>query len=180
VEVADEVLEELQALRRAVACIEAERDCAAVLARYGYYVDYGRRDEWVNLFTEDGVFENMVYHGDDIVNSDPALWRQTRYVGRDQIRDMIYGPANASIVGRSQHQVGGPPAIFRLIDADNAVMVSYSVVYVKDKADLPVVQYQNHATNRWTFRKVDGQWYIAENIRRKMGTPDSGKLLEDF
>jgi hypothetical protein len=180
VEVNGEVFEELQALRRAVTCLEAERDCAAVLARYGYYVDHGRRDEWVNLFTEDGVFDNIMYFGDDIVNSDPALWRQTRFVGHERLREMIYGPANASIVGRSQHQVGGPPATFRLIDDNNAVMVSYSVVYVKEKADLPVVQYQNHAMNRWTFRKVDGQWYIAENIRRKMGSTESGTLFEDF
>jgi hypothetical protein len=76
--------------------------------------------------------------------------------------------------------MGGPPATFRLIDDGNAVMVTYSVVYVKDKPDLPVVQYQNHGMNRWTFRKVDGQWYIAENIRRRMGDPDSGKLFEDF
>jgi hypothetical protein len=34
--------------------------------------------------------------------------------------------------------------------------------------------------NRWTFRKVDGQWYIAENIRREMGGAESGTLFEDF
>jgi hypothetical protein len=34
--------------------------------------------------------------------------------------------------------------------------------------------------NPWTFRKVDGQRYTAENIRRKMGSADSGTLFEDF
>jgi hypothetical protein len=180
VEVDDEVLEELQALRHAVTRLEAERDCAAVLARYGYYVDHGRRDDWVNLFTKDGVFENMLYYGDDIVNSDPALWRLTRFVGHDQLREMISAPVNAKIVGHAQHHVGGPPSAFRLIDDDNAVMVSYSVVYIKENPDMPVVQYQNHGMNRWTFRKVDRQWYIAENIRRRMGSADTGTLFEDF
>jgi hypothetical protein len=174
-----EVLEELQALRRAVTCLEAERDCAALLARYGYYSDHGRRDEWINLFTEDGVFENLMYFGDDILNPDPAEWRVTRFVGHDRLREVIYGPANAGIVGRSQHAVGGPPASFRLIDDNNAVMVTYSIVYIKDQPDQPVVSYQNHGVNRWTFRKIDGQWYIAENIRRKLGT-DTAELLEDF
>ena len=179
-DVNDEVLGELKALRRAVTRLEAERDCAAVLARYGYYSDHGRRDEWIKLWTEDGVFDLMMFYGEDLVNSDPDQWRQTRFVGHEQLREVIYGPVNAGIVGRSQHQMGGPPATFRLIDDGNAVMVTYSVVYVKDKPDLPVVQYQNHGMNRWTFRKVDGQWYIAENIRRRMGDPDSGKLFEDF
>src|SRR5260370_10343270 len=116
VEVNGEVFEELQALRRAVMRLEAERDCAAVLARYGYYVDHGRRDEWVNLFTEDGVFDNIVYFADDIVNSDPALWRQTQFFAHVQLREMIHGPANASIGGRSQHQGGGPPATCRVVD----------------------------------------------------------------
>jgi hypothetical protein len=180
VEVNAEVLDELRSLRSAVTRLEAERDCASVLARYGYYVDHGRRDEWVNLFTEDGVFENMLYYGDDIVNSDPALWRLTRFLGRDQLLEMISAPVNAKIVGHGQHHVGGPPSTFRLIDDENAVMVSYSVVYIKENPDSPVVQYQNHAMNRWTFRKVDGQWYIAENVRRKMGSADSGTLFEDF
>jgi hypothetical protein len=180
VEVNAEVLDELRSLRSAVTSLEAERDCASVLARYGYYVDHGRRDEWVHLFTEDGVFENTLYYGDDIVNSDPALWRLTRFVGRDQLLEMISAPVNTKIVGHGQHHVGGPPATFRLIDDENAVMVSYSVVYIKDNPDSPVVQYQNHAMNRWTFRKVDGQWYIAENVRRKLGSADSGTLFADF
>jgi len=43
-----------------------------------------------------------------------------------------------------------------------------------------LVQYQQHAMNRWTFRKIDGQWYIDENIQRRMDSPDSGTLFEDF
>jgi hypothetical protein len=39
------------------------------------------------------------------------------------------------------------------------------------------VQYLSHSMNRWTFRKVGDQWYIAEDIRRRMGSPDSGALF---
>lgn len=180
-DVSDEGLAELESLRRTVARLEAERDCATVLARYGFYIDHARREEWVKLFTEDGVMDVMMYHGEDLMKPDPAHWRQTRFVGHDQLRGIVNSPANASIVGHSQHQMGGPPAAFRLIDDTTAVMVTYSVVYVKDADDLtPTVHYQNHAMNRWVFRKIDGQWYIAENVRRGMGSPDSGTLFADF
>jgi SnoaL-like domain len=173
--------DEVKALLRAVTRLEAERDCATVLARYGFYCDHARRDEWVKLFTEDGVVDVVMYFGEDLTKPDPANWRRTRFVGHERLRELINSPANVSIVGRSQHQMGGPAAAFRLVDDSTAVMVTYSVVYVKDMADpTPHVGYQNHAMNRWTFRKVDGQWYIAENIRRGMGTPDTGTLFEDF
>jgi hypothetical protein len=177
----DEVVNELKALRRAVTRLEAERDCAAVLARYGYYCDHGRRDEWIKLFTEDGVLDVVMYYGDNVVNADPDKWRHTRFVGHAQLREVIYSPVNLAIEGRSQHRMGGPPSTFRLIDDNNAVVVTYSVVYVKDKgSSSPGVEYVNLGMSRWHFRKIDGQWYIAENIRRKMGSPDTGKLFEDF
>jgi hypothetical protein len=160
--------------------LEAERDCTAVLSRYGYYSDHGRRDEWVNLWTEDGVFDHLAYYGDDILNSEPHLWQRAAITGHRELHDLIYGPGNASIVGRSQHVAAAGANSFRLVDGGTAVMVTYSIVYVKQNLDAPVVSYQNHGVNRWTFRKIDGQWYIAENVRRKMGDATTGELLKDF
>jgi hypothetical protein len=175
------ILNELKALRLAVTRLEAERECAALLARYGYYCDHGRHHDWVKLFTEDAVMDLMMYYGENIVSADPDQLRQTRFVGHKQLLELISGPVPTSLVGRSQHQMGGPPATFRLIDENNALMVTYSVVYAKDMSDpKPIVQYQNHAMNRWTFRRIDGRWYIAENIRRRMGGQDSSALFEDF
>jgi hypothetical protein len=177
----DEVLKAIQELRLAVARLEAERDCAAVLARYGYYADHGRREEWINLFTEDGVMDLMMYHGEDLQKADPAHMRHTRFVGHEHLRELINSPAHASIEGHSHHKMSGPPATFRLIDDNTAIMVTYAVVYAKDAGDIgPSVQYLSHSMNRWTFRKVGDQWYIAEDIRRRMGSPDSGALFEDF
>jgi hypothetical protein len=177
----EEVFREIQELRHAVTRLETERDCAAVLARYGYYADHGRREEWVNLFTEDGVMDLMMYHGQDLQKADPAQWRHTRFVGQEQLRTLINSPAHASIEGHSHHKMGGPPATFRLVDDTTAVMVTYAIVYAKDAGDLgSSMQYLSPSMNRWTFRKVDGQWYIAQDIRRRMGNPDSSALFEDF
>jgi hypothetical protein len=129
------VLEELKALRRDVARLEAERDCNAVLSRYGYYSDHGRRDEWVALWTEDGVFDHMAYYGDDILQPEPALWRRAAITGHKELHDLIYGPANASIVGRSHHVAAAGANSFRLVDDDTAVMATYSIVFVKQNPD---------------------------------------------
>ncbi|MDB5584071.1 MAG: hypothetical protein JWR80_9247 [Bradyrhizobium sp.] len=177
----NEILEELKALRRAVAVLEDERACSQLLARYGYYADFGRHDDWVNLFTKDGVLDVLMYFGEDITNPEPDKWKQTLYEGHDRLRELITGPVPASIVGRCQHQMGGPPSSFRLVDENNAIMVTYAVVYIKDMFNPePNVQYQNHMMSRWAFRKVDGEWLISENVRRGMGIPGGSKLFEDF
>lgn len=177
----DEVLREIQELKQAVRRLEAERDCAAVLARYGYYADHGRREEWINLFTEDGVMDIMMYYGEDLQKPDPAHMRHTRFVGHEHLRELINSQAHASIEGHSHHKMGGPPSTFRLIDDNTAIMVTYAIVYAKDADDVgSSLQYLSPSMNRWTFRKIDGRWYIAEDIRRRMGSPYSSALFEDF
>jgi hypothetical protein len=172
--------DELRELRKAVFRLEAERDCASLLAKYGFYCDHGEREKWIALFTEDGVIDLLMHYGEDLTQPNPESWRQTRFVGHDGLRELIYSDVAAAIVGRSQHQIGGPPALFRLLDPSTAMMWTYSVVYVKDMRDpRPVVQYQNHAMNRWTFRRLDGHWLISENLRRSMGNPESAMLFED-
>ena len=41
--------------RRRIVALEAERDCRELLARYGFYADHAMAEEWVGLFTADGV-----------------------------------------------------------------------------------------------------------------------------
>lgn len=174
----DDIRTELTALRHEIAILKAERECAAVLARYGFYADHGRRAEWLQLFTEDAVFDLVSYDPSKPVD---ARWLHRRLVGHDQLGEIINGPVHERIEGRSQHQMGGPPAIFRLIDDTTAVMVTYSVVYAKGE-DLvaPLVQLQSHSMNRWTFRRSHGAWFIAEDVRRPMGSPESASLFGDF
>jgi hypothetical protein len=39
--------------------LEAERDILSTLHRYGHSIDYGREADWVDCFTEDGVFDTQ-------------------------------------------------------------------------------------------------------------------------
>ena len=73
----------------------------------------------------------------------------------------------------------GRPAIFRLLDVDTALIVSNSVVYSRTVGnDAPAVQYQNHSLNRWIFRRRGGNWRIAENVRRPIGSGGAAALLK--
>ena len=42
---------------RRLAALEAERAILRTLYRYGHSIDYGLEQEWVDCFTEDGVFD---------------------------------------------------------------------------------------------------------------------------
>src|SRR4051794_17291952 len=42
-----------------VARLEDERDVLSTLYRYGHTIDYGPDDEWVDLFTADGVWDSI-------------------------------------------------------------------------------------------------------------------------
>lgn len=48
---------ELAELRAKVVALEDERAVVATLHRFTHYIDYGREQEFVELFTVDGVFE---------------------------------------------------------------------------------------------------------------------------
>jgi hypothetical protein len=72
----------------------------------------------------------------------------------------------------------GQPAVFRLIDEDTAVIVSDAIVYSRSVGNFaPEIQYQNHSLSRWTFRRAEGRWRIAENIRKVMSTEGAAELL---
>jgi hypothetical protein len=170
--------DEVRELRARVERLETERVLGEVLARYGFYADHGRHREWGELFTEDGVMDLIMYTGEDVVHPEPELWKHRRFEGREElVRSILDSPPHMSIEGRSQHHMQGPPTIF-FIDGDQAVAESYAVVYAKAVGDAsPLIQRQSHSMNRWTFRKVDGEWKIAECFRRPMGHDDQSSVI---
>ena len=48
---------DVEELVRRLAALEAERAILRTLYRYGHSIDYGLEQEWVDCFTEDGVFD---------------------------------------------------------------------------------------------------------------------------
>ena len=168
-------------LEHQVATLQAERDIRALLAWYCFGADSGRHDEYLDLFTEDAVIESQMYGSDNLVDlNDPNVVETCRFVGREGVAQYINSPAHMSIEGRSQHHMMGPPSVIH-VEGDTAVADSYSVVYAKAEGNLgPSIDFQTHGFIRWKFRRVDGEWKIAESIRRRMGTTGQSEVLDRF
>ena len=174
----DDVLSRVVALEHKVEILQAERDIRAVLAWYCFGADSGRHEEYVDLFTSDAVIESQMYGSDNLVDLPDAQVVETRqFVGTKGVWDYITSPAHLSIEGRSQHHMVGPPSVVH-VDGDTAVADTYSVVYAKAPGNVgPSVDFINHGFIRWKFRRVDGEWKIAESIRRRLGTSGQADLL---
>lgn len=146
--------------------LEDERELRALLGRYGFCADMGLHDDWVALWTDDGVY--------DIVAS-PATkaYRGERLVfeGREGLRRLIEDPAgHMNIEGRSGHLSAIDLRVH--VDGDSAYGESYDLVIVREPQGMVV---WGAGMNRWAFRRVDGSWLIAERVRRALG----GERLRD-
>jgi hypothetical protein len=108
---------------------ESVRD---LLARYALYIDSGQADEWVALFTEDGVFE--VGHG-----MEPA-------VGRDALKAF----ASSLEVG-AMHHLFTDQVID--IEADRATCTATAIVLSKGSIMFAGRSYDE-------LERVDGSWRI--------------------
>lgn len=53
----DDGMKNIETLAHRLELIEAERDILHTLYRYGHCLDYGLEAEWVDCFTDEGIFE---------------------------------------------------------------------------------------------------------------------------
>lgn len=120
-------------------------DIQELFALYGYLVDDNRADEWVALFTADGVFDV------------PGL---ARFAGRDEVRKVIDMVAAGS-QGKWRHQLtnvlaepGDEPGTARV--RMNGLVTDWS----GDPATMTFNDY------RAQLRKIDGQWRIEEILAK--------------
>jgi hypothetical protein len=152
----------IEELERRLRVLEDERELRTLLARYSFNADLGRSREYTRLYTEDGAID-LGPQPAGVHRSTPA-----RYEGHDDILfKFITGRAHRSIEGESQHHTTGP-LVFS-IDGDDATGEGYSFVLVR-RPEGVVVFTANF--NRWTFRRVDGQWKIAERVVRAIGSEE--------
>ena len=122
---------ESEDVMRRLFALEAERDCRELVALYGLYADFGLADEWVGLFTDDAVMEFNYYDDSAYLDeklkplvADPTTVhfpvKYGRFVGRDELYEAIIAPWHHRLQGRCQHQTGGQPSVFRLLDGETS------------------------------------------------------------
>ena len=105
----------IEALERRVQELEDKEAIREVLARYGFTADLGLSKDWVDVWTEDGVYD--LGPDDKAVGSDGLLY------------DIITNPkGHKTIENRSQHTVVNH---FIRVDGDTAWAEAYSIVFVR-------------------------------------------------
>ncbi|HEY3695860.1 nuclear transport factor 2 family protein [Phenylobacterium sp.] len=144
------------ALETRLKLLEDQEKVRQCLARYGYNADLGRSEEYVAVWTDDGLYD---------------LADDTKLAGKAQIRQMITSPAGAhksEIENRSLHTVGN---LFIKIEGDTAWAEGYSVVFVK-QAD--GVRPYTAGYNHWDFARDGDGWLMSRRLRRAIGGSEWG------
>ena len=54
---ADDIVKKVAALEKRLKVLEAERAILSTLYAYAHTIDYGLKDDWLDLFTEDAVYK---------------------------------------------------------------------------------------------------------------------------
>lgn len=159
--VKDDVEARLAALERRVRELEDEREIRSLLGWYAYYADGCHDQQWVDLWTDDGVYDLS----------------SCRWVGKEQLRAFISDPHVHHLpgfYGHSLHLQGTNLVID--IDEDDAVATGYNVLLHET---LNVASILRIGGNRWRFRRVNGRWLMAERRHRSVGDPEfAANLLQ--
>jgi hypothetical protein len=159
---ADDVETRLAALERRVRELEDEREIRSLLGWYAYYADGCHDEQWLGLWTDDGVYDLSA----------------GRWAGKERLREFITDPAvhhSPGFYGHSLHLQGPNLAIF--IDGDEAVATGYNVLLHET---FNVASVLRIGGNRWRFRRVGGRWLMAERRHRSVGEPEfASNLIHD-
>ena len=154
---------EIADLTRRLQRLEDERDVREVMARYGHFADLGYEDAYVNLFTEDGVYDIVT-----VMRKGAGYSGNIRFEGRAQLYEEIRDPrAHKQFEGRCLHFQDINAAV--TINGDEAVADAYSMTVLKEGDDTVI---RTAGMNRWKFRRINGQWKITEKRRRPPGDKD--------
>jgi SnoaL-like domain len=149
-------------LEARIAELEDERAIRDLLTYYSFGADLFRGAPWVDLWTEDGLY--------DLV-SGTADRPPTGYRGSAELKELITG-SGMPPEGRSQHHTQGPLVI--RVEGDRAIAEGYSVTFVNRPTGNEI---WNMGFSRWTFARVDGAWRIVERKRREVGDPEQVSVI---
>jgi 3-phenylpropionate/cinnamic acid dioxygenase small subunit len=145
-------------LEARVARLEAERDILDLLSRYGHAIDYGLEHEWVDCFSERGVFD-MRERFQDASRSTRPEWQLSgiRHEGRAAIAGFVSRHTRAP--GRYHKHLVIEPRIN--VEGDRASLQSYFLFVAEAPEGVEI------AFGRYLDRVVrhdDGRWRFDERI----------------
>lgn len=150
-------------LERRLQVLEDQEKIRRALARYGFNADLGRSEEYLAIWSKDGVYD---LDGGELAG-EAAIW------------DMISSPTGthkAHIEKRSMHAVGN---LLIEIEGDTAWAEGYSIVWVRDGdgKHQPMTAGYNH----WDFVRRDEEWLMTRRTRREVGGPVwGGEIIKSY
>lgn len=151
----------LEALEKRVQVLEDQEGIRECLARYGFNADLGRSQEWVNTWTEKGVYD---------------LGPDHKPTGPDELMNkVIQGKGHKSIENHSQHTVCN---LFIRVNGNTAWAEGYSVVFVLQNGQYGA---WTNGYNHWEFEKRGHRWYMTLRYRRAVGMEEwGGKVIKAY
>ena len=157
----DRLLARLEAVEKRLQIVEDQEKIRECLARYGFNADLGRSEDWVNTWTEKGVYD---------------LGPNSRHTGPDELMyNIIQGKGHKSIENHSQHTVCN---LFIRVNGDTAWAEGYSVVFT-----LQGTEYKawTNGYNHWEFEKRGDRWFMTLRYRRAVGMDEwGGKVIKAY
>jgi hypothetical protein len=154
-------------LERRLIELEDERAIRYLLSRYAYVSDFGNSDDLVKLYTEDGAIDMAM--GESF-----GKYAVTdRWEGRDQLHAYMNDPRwDKTWYTNVMHMQHNNLEI--TISGDQAIATAYA--FTLDARTSPFTV-SGGSNNRWTLRKVDGQWLISERRLRAARHPDFAAMV---
>lgn len=145
----------LAALEQRIAYLEDQEKIRELLARYGFNADLGRAEEYLDVWTDDGIYDSGA----------------APMVGKDALREMITSPTGfhkSEVENRSLHTVGN---LYIAIEGDTAWAEGYSVVWLREGAGYKAL---TAGYNHWDFKRAADGWRMTRRLRRNVGDDEWG------
>jgi hypothetical protein len=156
------VEERLAAVEARLSLLEDKEKIRRCLARYGFDADLGRSEEYLAIWSEDGLYD---LDGGQLK-------------GEAALREMISSPTGhhkSQIENRSMHAVGN---LFIEISGDVAWAEGYSIVWVRGPDGH---QPKTAGYNHWDFRRKGAGWLMTRRLRREVGGPVwGGEVIQSY
>lgn len=170
---ADEFDARLTRLEVELAALRADKAIRELLARHDYCFDSQRDDDWLALWTEDGLYDlrSTVVYPDGSRRDFHQTWH-----GPDQLAEFITSPDGhhrPGFYGHSLHTASHNLTI-ELSSDNEAAARSYSVLYQESDGALQLL---SAGSNLWKMRRVNGRWFLSERHKRQVGTVPFAEML---
>ena len=150
---------ELEALRKKVQILEDKEAIRDMLARYAFNADLNRTQNFLKLWTEDGLF---VTDGGGKLHV---------LKGKEEIGRYLDTSGHQTITNRSQHlQVD----YIIQVDGDTATATGYQLLTVRLEGGFGI---RRCAFRIFHFRRVDGRWLIKESKSLAIGGPECQQFI---